>query len=49
MKKNLGQIFTPKNIVQEMIELISIENPKILEPSSGNGSFYFMLKKNIPK
>ena len=37
-KITLGQIFTPKNIVQEMISLIQNKN-KILEPSCGNGAF----------
>lgn len=40
-KEFLGQVFTPKFIVDKMINLISIKNPKlILEPSSGSGNFY---------
>lgn len=37
-KENLGQIFTPKNLVKEMVSLIK-NNGKILEPSSGSGNF----------
>ncbi|MGZ9453853.1 Eco57I restriction-modification methylase domain-containing protein [Mycoplasma sp. AC157] len=45
-KKNLGQVFTPEFIVEKMIKLISIQNPKrILEPSSGTGNFYYKLKE----
>lgn len=40
MNKDLGQVFTPKEVVKKMIDLISIENPSILEPSSGDGAFY---------
>lgn len=50
MKKDLGQVFTPAHIVDEMIGLITFKNPSILEPSSGDGAFYFQLKnifKNI--
>ncbi len=45
-KKYLGQVFTPKSIVNRMIELISIDKPElILEPSSGSGNFYNELIK----
>lgn len=39
--KNLGEVFTPDNIVQEMISLISdIEWDKtVLEPTCGTGNF----------
>ena len=41
--KTLGQVFTPNRIVKRMIDLITIEKPKILEPSSGDGAFYNQL------
>lgn len=45
-KEFLGQVFTPKFIVDKMINLISVKNPKlILEPSSGSGNFYNELIK----
>lgn len=45
-KEFLGQVFTPKFIVDKMINLISIKKPKlILEPSSGSGNFYNELIK----
>lgn len=37
-KQQLGQYFTPNQIVQQMIELIENEG-SILEPSAGNGAF----------
>ena len=42
--KNLGQIFTPRNIVNDMISLIK-NNGNILEPSSGDGSFLNFLEE----
>lgn len=49
MKRELGQVFTPKFIVEKMISLITISNPKILEPSSGNGAFYYELIRKFDK
>lgn len=43
--KNLGQVFTPKNIVRTMIELRRNEG-RILEPSAGNGAFLSTLDRN---
>ena len=44
LKKELGQVFTKKEQVEEMISLI--ENTGfILEPSAGNGAFYNFLPK----
>ena len=43
--KNLGQVFTPKNIVLEMMHLIKNEGA-ILEPSSGGGAFLQHFTKN---
>jgi adenine-specific DNA-methyltransferase len=40
---NLGQVFTPNNIVKRMLNLIK-NGKDILEPSSGNGSFTNKLK-----
>lgn len=36
--KQLGQVFTPKDIVNKMISMIK-NNGRILEPSCGNGAF----------
>lgn len=45
-EKYLGQVFTPKPIVDRMINLITAKEPKlILEPSSGSGNFYLPLKE----
>lgn len=44
--KELGQIFTPKNIVLEMLKLKKNDG-KLLEPSCGNGSFLNNLSKNF--
>jgi len=43
--ENLGQIFTPIDVVSRMITLIQNGN-RILEPSSGLGAFYDELAKN---
>lgn len=43
-KKQLGQYFTPANIVDKMILLIENKG-SILEPSSGDGAFYSKLPK----
>lgn len=42
--KNLGQVFTPQNIVADMMNLIK-NSGRFLEPSAGNGAFY----KNLPQ
>ena len=42
-KINLGQYYTPQNIVSEMLSLIK-NNGFILEPCVGNGAFF----KNLP-
>lgn len=44
-----GQHFTPKKIVKKMVSLIDMENPSILEPGSGDGSFYKILTKKFKK
>lgn len=40
----LGQVFTPTNIVSEMLGLVQnikkCDNPRFLEPSCGNGAFF---------
>ncbi|MGL4950774.1 MAG: Eco57I restriction-modification methylase domain-containing protein [Mycoplasma sp.] len=47
-KTFLGQVFTPSQIVEKMINLISNQKPKlILEPSSGSGNFYLPLKQKF--
>ncbi|QGZ97356.1 N-6 DNA methylase [Mycoplasma sp. NEAQ87857] len=46
--KELGQVWTPKNIVDKMINLITVKSPNlILEPSSGTGMFYNELIKKF--
>ena len=42
---NLGQVFTPKYIVSQMLSLIK-NNGKILEPCCGNGAFLNELPKD---
>ena len=42
--RHLGQVFTPLNIVQEMLALRQNQG-EVLEPSSGNGAFLQHLKK----
>lgn len=48
--ENLGQVFTPQNIVSDMLALIQstkrLKNPKFLEPSCGNGAFFENLPNN---
>ena len=44
LKKELGQVFTKKEQVEEMISLIE-NTGSILEPSAGNGAFYNSLPK----
>ena len=39
MDKNLGQVFTPKWVVEKMINNICFENETVLEPSCGDGAF----------
>lgn len=49
-KKFLGQVWTPKFIVDRMINLVSIREPNlVLEPSSGSGNFYLELIKKYKK
>ena len=44
--KNLGQFFTPKNVVNLMVGLISPNSTEILEPASGTGNFVNKLLEN---
>ena len=44
--KNLGQVFTPDDIVNRMIELIKNKG-SILEPSCGNGAFSSQLENCV--
>ena len=43
--KNLGQVFTPPNIVADMLNLIH-NNGRFLEPSTGDGAFFNNLPSN---
>ncbi|CAD7287896.1 hypothetical protein LMG7974_00765 [Campylobacter majalis] len=43
--KNLGQVFTPQNIVADMLNLVKNDG-RFLEPSAGNGAFYENLPEN---
>ena len=47
---HLGQVFTPPNIVRDMLKLVrsveSKQNPRFLEPSCGNGAFFTHLPRN---
>jgi len=43
--KNLGQVYTPENIVELMFNL-SKKNGDILEPSAGDGAFTKWIKEN---
>lgn len=43
--KNLGQVYTPENIVKLMFNL-SEKNGNILEPSAGDGAFTKYIKEN---
>lgn len=43
--KNLGQVYTPENIVSVMFNL-STKNGSILEPSAGDGAFTKYVKSN---
>jgi adenine-specific DNA-methyltransferase len=43
--KNLGQVYTPENIVEKMFNL-SKNNGEILEPSAGDGAFTKWIKRN---
>lgn len=45
---NLGQIFTPRHIIGEMLSLIQTKNPnpRFLEPSCGEGAFFEKLPPN---
>ncbi len=43
--KNLGQVYTPENIVSVMFNLCT-NNGSILEPSAGNGAFTKYIKCN---
>ena len=47
MDKNLGQVFTPKWVVEMMISDIKFENENILEPSCGDGAFLKEIVKYI--
>lgn len=47
---HLGQVFTPQNVINDMLELIKstqkVENPRFLEPSCGEGAFLRHLPAN---
>ena len=43
--KNLGQVYTPENIVEKMFNL-SKNNGEILEPSAGDGAFTKWIKRH---
>ena len=47
---HLGQVFTPQNIVADMLSLVRsaerTQNPRFLEPSCGNGAFWQHLPSN---
>lgn len=49
MKKELGQVFTPKWIVNLMLKNIDLTKEYILEPSCGDGAFLKEIVKNILK
>lgn len=44
LKPELGQYFTPPQIVEEMVHLIQ-NNGAILEPSCGDGAFFVLPAK----
>lgn len=46
LKRNLGQFFSPDNLVEKCISLIHNKNGRLLEPSCGNGSFDRLLNSN---
>jgi len=46
--KNLGQVYTPNNIVERMYEL-SKKSGTILEPSAGQGAFTDWIKSNTTR
>ena len=47
---HLGQVFTPQNVVSDMLSLVRsvkrTQNPRFLEPSCGNGAFWQNLPSN---
>ena len=47
---HLGQVFTPQNVINDMLELVKstqkVENPRFLEPSCGEGAFLKHLPAN---
>lgn len=47
---HLGQVFTPKHIVSDMLALVQnakrLKNPRFLEPSCGEGAFFKHLPEN---
>ncbi|TLD86517.1 class I SAM-dependent methyltransferase [Helicobacter sp. MIT 05-5294] len=45
-KRELGQFFTPKNLVNQCIALIQNKNGRLLEPSCGNLAFQECLNEN---
>lgn len=48
-QKHLGQVWTPKAIIKQVLALITIVKPQlVLEPAAGSGRFYFLLKKLFP-
>lgn len=48
-KKQLGQFFTPRNLVEKTLSLLESEkNLNILEPAAGNGNFVIEIKKKFP-
>ena len=52
-KKDIGQVFTPDNLVELILDEIKYDSEKILgkkilEPSFGNGAFLKTIVKRIP-
>jgi adenine-specific DNA-methyltransferase len=46
LKRDLGQFFSPKILVDKCIDLISNKNGRLMEPSCGDGAFFKIKSKN---
>ena len=46
LKRHLGQFFSPKMLVDQVISLIAHKEGRLLEPSCGDGAFQKCLNDN---
>jgi type I restriction enzyme M protein len=50
LKQEAGQFFTPRNVIQCMVEMMNPDqNTRVLDPACGSGSFLVMVVDHVRK